>query len=109
MEHGGSQAGVKLDLQLPATATAKATATLIGFVLGHPAAYGVPKTGIRFEPQLRPTPAAELQQYQILNPRVPGWELNLGPSDPETRAARLREFLVFIFERLFEGEQSVGN
>ena len=36
------------------------------FVFGLPTAYGIPRPGIRSEPQLWPTP--QLQQHQILNP-----------------------------------------
>ena len=36
------------------------------FLLGHPVAYGVPRTGIRSKPQLQTMP--QLWQRQILNP-----------------------------------------
>jgi len=37
---------------------------------GCPAAYGVPRPGIRIEPRLQPT--LQQQQYRILNPTVLG-------------------------------------
>ena len=62
---------------------------------GHPKAHGVPRPGLRSQPQLPPVP--QLQQRQILSPTVPGQGSNLHPSTAEpppiplchSRASRL--------------------
>ena len=46
---------------------------------GHPMAYGVPRPGIRYEPQLLSTYAAAMATLDPW-PTVPGWGLNMYPS-----------------------------
>ena len=50
------------------------------FTFGRPEAYGIPRPGIRSEPQL--WPKSQLLQCWILNPLCLGWESNLWPSTP---------------------------
>ena len=47
----------------------------------HPAAYGVPGPGIRSKSQLWPKP--QLWQHWVLEPKDPGWGLNLHPGAAE--------------------------